>query len=135
MNFKKLRQHVNLNIFRYACVGGVCTIFDLSVFMLFAKYLGYNYILVSSTGFAIATFLNYMLCIRFIFESGARFTKYSEITSIFTVSLLGLLFNQFALFFSVEVLGVEMFLSKVFATGAVFLWNYFSRSAYVFSKS
>lgn len=135
MNFKKLRQHVNLDILRYACVGGVCTIFDLSVFAFFAKYLGYNYILVSSAGFAIATFFNYVLCIRFIFESGVRFTKYAEISSIFIVSMLGLLFNQLALFFCVEVFGVEMFLSKVFATGAVFLWNYFSRSAYVFSQS
>ena len=82
MSFETWKQHLNINIFKYACVGGVCTVLDLSVFAVFAKVLSYNYILVSSTGFALATLLNYVLCIKFVFQSGRRFSRRSEIVSV-----------------------------------------------------
>lgn len=126
---------LNSNIFKYTCVGGVCTVFDLSAFLIFAKLLGFNYIFVSSVGFAIATLLNYYLCIRFIFLSGTRFNKKKELATIYFVSFIGLLFNQLTLLCFVEVLGIEILLSKIGATAVVFLWNYFVRSFYVFSKS
>ena len=50
------------------------------------------------------------------------------------VSLIGLLLNQLVLVLFVEIFRAEMLLSKILATGAVFLWNYFSRSIYVFGK-
>ena len=45
-----------------------------SVF-LFAKLLGYNYLVVGCAGFVLATAVNYFLSIRFGFRSGARFSK------------------------------------------------------------
>ena len=134
MSLKTWKQHLNINIFKYACVGGVCTILDLAVFAIFAKALNYHYVLVSSTGFALATLLNYLLCIRFVFQSGRRFSRRSEIVSLYVVSLIGLLLNQVVLVLFVEMFRTEMLLSKILATGAVFLWNYFSRSIYVFGK-
>ena len=48
--------------------------FRKSVF-LFAKLLGYNYLVVGCAGFILATAVNYFLSIRFVFRSGARFSK------------------------------------------------------------
>ena len=51
-----------------------------SVF-LFAKLLGYNYLVVGCAGFILATAVNYFLSIRFVFRSGARFSK-KELNSL-----------------------------------------------------
>ena len=126
---------MNFNIIKYFFVGGICTLLDLSLFYVFAKVLHYNYLIVSSIGFTLAVLLNYALCIKYIFQSGVRFSKNAEIVSVFLVSFMGLALNQGVLFCFAALLGTDILLSKIIATGAVFFWNYFSRSAYVFRES
>ena len=121
-----------MKVIRYAAVGATATAVDFLIFTVFAKVLGFNYFWVGATGFIIGTVINYMLCIRFVFESGARFTVRKELTWVFLVSLIGLCAHQALLYIGIGLLGWEMLLTKVFATGAVFLWNFGSRSWFIF---
>ena len=116
-------------------VGGVAAIVDFVIFAVFAKWLGYNYLLVGAAGFIIATGLNYLLSIRYVFESGVRFGKQQEISLVFLVSFLALGINQLVLYTGIGVLGWEMLLTKILATGSVFFWNFGFRSRYVFRAS
>lgn len=107
---------------------------DIGLFFLFAKLFGYNYLIVGCMGFTLATALNYFLSIRFVFRSGVRFAKHTELTFIYIVSLLGLVLNQGILYVLVENAGSELMLSKFAATGAVFLWNFSARNLIVFRE-
>jgi len=120
------------NIARYFVVGGVCALVDLGIFMLFAQVLGYPYLRVSAASFLIATLLNYFLSVRFVFVSGLRFHKRWEVVLVFVVSAVGLGLNQLILALCVEQVGLNLFFSKVTATGCVFFWNYFARRVLVF---
>lgn len=123
-----------MKIVRYFFVGGTAAAIDISIFFCFAKLLGYNYLLVACAGFLLATVANYFLSVRFVFRSGVRFTKKAELALVYMVSLIGLGLNQLILFGLVEMVGVEMLLSKVGATGSVFIWNFAARNLIVFRE-
>jgi putative flippase GtrA len=124
-----------MRIVRYFFVGGVAACVDIALFTLFAKVLGYPYLIVAACTFVLATVVNYILSVRHVFQSGVRFSKSRELLLVFVVSLIGLGVNQAVLFVSVQSLGVDLVLGKLIATGAVFFWNYWARAHFVFKAS
>lgn len=122
-----------MKIVKYFVVGGVAAGVDISIFFVFAKVLGLNYLAVSTVGFITATLVNYLLSIRHVFESGVRFSKKKELFFVYAVSVIALSVNQTVLFVMVDLVKGELMFSKVVATGSVFLWNYYARKNYVFA--
>jgi len=121
-----------MRIVRYFFVGGVAASVDILLFALFAKVLGYSYLLVAPCTFVVATWVNYVLSVRHVFRSGARFSRKRELTLVFLVSLIGLGVNQVVLFVSVRRLGLDLVLGKIVASAGAFLWNYGARAHFVF---
>ena len=119
---------------QYFVVGGVSAVVDISFFFVFAKLLGFNYLVVATIGFVIATLVNYALSIKFVFTSGVRFGKRKEITLVYLVSAAGLAVNLLVLYLAVSVAGLELMLSKVIATATVFLWNFLTRNYFIFRR-
>jgi putative flippase GtrA len=122
-----------MRILRYFIVGGVAAAVDIGFFFLFAKLAGFNYLVVAPLGFVLATWVNYELSVRHVFQSGVRFSRKREILLVYAVSTVGLLINQAVLYLLVDQVGAELMLSKLTATVTVFFWNYASRNNYVFS--
>lgn len=121
-----------MKIVRYFFVGGAATAVDLSLFALLVHGFGLPYLPVGATTFIIATALNYVLSIYFVFESGARFRRPHEVALVFAVSGVGLLLNQAILYIGVEMFSLVPIVAKLFATGIVFFWNYSARAYFVF---
>lgn len=123
-----------MRIVRYALVGGTAAVVDFIIFAAFAKWLGFNYLWVGFYGFVLATAVNYVLSIRHVFASGVRFGRKMEIFLVFAISAVGLSLNQLILYLCIGRLGTEMLLTKLFATGVVFLWNYSARNHFIFRE-
>lgn len=121
-----------MRIVKYFMVGGMAAIVDIAIFFIFAKVAGFNYLLVGAAGFTLATLVNYLLSVRFVFRSGVRFSRRQEVALVFAVSLVGLAINQLVLYVSIEHAHAEMMLSKVAATAMAFLWNFMARNNFVF---
>jgi putative flippase GtrA len=121
-----------MRIVRYFFVGAVAAAVDIGLFTVFARLLGYDYFIVAGCTFIVATLVNYLLSVRHVFASGARFGRSLEVGLVFAVSAIGLAINQGVMFVAVERLGLDLVLSKILATGIVFLWNYQSRANFVF---
>jgi len=117
---------------RYFAVGGAAAAVDIGLFLLFADVLGYPYLRVAAGSFVLATLVNYLLSVRFVFVSGQRFSRGWEIFWVYVVSAAGLLINQGVLALAVEVAYMGLLFAKLTATGTVFLWNYLARRAFVF---
>lgn len=126
------RTKPKLKIVRYFFVGGIAAVVDIALFAIFAKYLGYNYIAVACVSFFAATLVNYLISIKFVFESGARHGKKKEVSLVYLVSGVGLGLNLLILYISISILGIEKITSKVIATGLVFFWNYYARKHFIF---
>jgi putative flippase GtrA len=121
-----------MRIVRYFFVGAVAAAVDIGLFTIFARLLGYNYLAVAACTFVVATLVNYSLSVRHVFASGVRFVRSREVALVFAVSAIGLAINQGVLFGAVDKLGLNLVLSKILATGVVFLWNYQLRANFVF---
>ena len=117
---------------RYFVVGGISACVDIGFFFIFAKLLGFNYLAVATIGFLIAVPVNYLLSVRFVFTSGARFRPLHELALVYLVSSVGLGLHLMVLYAAIDVLGLELMLSKFIATGSVFLWNFLARNYFVF---
>jgi putative flippase GtrA len=117
---------------RYFVVGGTSAVFDIGFFFVFAKLLGYHYMAVSTVGFMFAVLINYYLSVRFVFTSGVRFSRGQELALIYMVSSIGLLLHLLILYVAIDLLGIELMLSKFGATGCVFFWNFLARNYFVF---
>jgi putative flippase GtrA len=117
---------------RYFAVGGAAACVDIGLFMLFAKVMGLPYLRVAAATFIVATLVNYLLSVRFVFVSGRRFRRRWEITLVYAVSLVGLALNQAILSVSVEFAHFGLLYAKLTATGIVFFWNYLARRLFVF---
>lgn len=123
---------LDLKIVRYFFVGGAAAVVDISLFFLFARILGYHYLLVGAGAFTVAAVVNYFLSIRFVFVSGTRFQGNTEFAWVYVISTIGLVLNQIILYIGIGVLHQDMMLSKIAAIGLVFGWNYLARKHFVF---
>ena len=123
------------SVSRYFVVGGIATVVDVGLFMLFAQGLGYPYLRVAAATFVVATLVNYVLSVRFVFVSGLKFTRRWEIAMVFAVSAVGLGLNQAILWACVELGGLPLLFSKLAATAVVFCWNYLGRRHLVFGAT
>ena len=124
-----------MRIVRYFFVGGSAALVDWILFYVLAVRVNMNFLLAGCISFTVATIVNYFLSVAHVFESGTRFQRHHEIVAVFIVSGIGLGINQAILFVLVQWMNLHLMVSKVSATGVVFLWNYFARSRYVFKPS
>jgi putative flippase GtrA len=113
-------------------VGGAAACVDIGLFALLAKGMGLPYLQVAVGSFLLATLVNYLLSIRFVFVSGQRFRRRWEVAMVFAVSAFGLAVNSGVLWLCVELAHADLLVAKVVATGVVFFWNYFARRVLVF---
>ena len=117
---------------RYFVVGGLSACVDIGLFMLFARGLGLPYLRVGAVTFIVATLVNYLLSVRYVFVSGQRYSRRWELGLVYLVSAVGLLLNGAILWAGVEGAGLPLLAAKVVATGCVFFWNYLARRHLVF---
>ncbi len=121
-----------MKVIRYFCVGGTAAAVDIGFFAVSVKVFQFNWFFVALLSFVLATVLNYLLSIRYVFESGIRFKKQVEVSLVFLVSGIGLVINLTVLWLLIETSGMDEVLSKLIATGTVFFWNYTARSRFIF---
>jgi putative flippase GtrA len=131
---KRSTQSSRVLIARYFLVGGASAAVDFTMFALIYSVLGWHWFLAASIGFVLATGFNYALSVYFVFTSGVRFARRHEIGLVFLVSAVGLAMNQFALWVGFRVIGIDIYLAKIMATGAVFFWNFGARRYFIFRQ-
>ena len=121
-----------MRIVRYFFAGGAAALVDWSIFWLLTNVVNMPYQFAAVISFVIATFANYLLSIRFVFKSGARYSKGRETALVYVVSAIGLGINLLVLQVLVAMFALHLMVAKISATAVVFLWNYFARARLVF---
>ena len=133
-----------VKLFMYLLVGGSAALFEWAMFyVLFQALRGLSVfayetqavLTATALAFALSTLYHYILCNRFVFDSGSRYKKGAEISLVFLVSAIGLGWNLLLmwLFTSPSLLGLPPMISKIMASAIVTVWNYVSRKKWIFS--
>lgn len=118
----------------YLLIGGASALTEWSVFWLLLKVASLHYVVAAVAGFAVATFVNYLLCIRTIFVSKTN-SGWKDVAMVYGASLLALTINGATLAFLVQRLGFDPMAAKIAGTGTAFLFNFTSRRYLIFGTS
>jgi putative flippase GtrA len=131
--FIVLLQRTNYKQFiKYFFVGGICALIEWLAFWL-TFYIGkLNYSLCVIIAFILATGVNYILAVAFVFSATGKGNK-RTLFETYMVSAVGLLLNLLLMYLLFQLARLSAIFAKILATGIVFFWNYLSRSFFVFS--
>lgn len=135
----KLLNKANIKQFiSYFFVGGVAAIVEWVMFFIFANVLQINYFVSTVIAFVFSTTSNWILGRITTFKDNNTYKdkKTKEAFLIFVVSAIGLLFNLILMYLFVTVMGFDSSLgktlSKIAATGIVFIWNFLIRKLVIY---
>ena len=135
----KLLNKANIKQFiSYFFVGGVAAIVEWLMFFIFANVLQINYFVSTVIAFIFSTTANWILGRITTFKDNNTYKdkKAKEAFLVFVVSAIGLLFNLILMYLFVTVMGFDSSLgktlSKIAATGIVFIWNFLIRKLVIY---
>lgn len=117
---------------KFCVVGFSGTAIDFGLTWLCKEIFKVPKFLANAIGFVVAATSNYILNRTWTWGStneqvGVEYVKF------FAVSLIGLGLNTLILYLFNEKLKLNFYLSKVFATGVVMLWNFFANNFFTFA--
>lgn len=122
-------------LYQYILVGGIAALVDLSLFFSLKHYFAIHYLVIATVTFFVATLINFLLCNYFVFKFAQRRSQKTRIILTYAVSFIGLLIHHSCLFVAFELMLFPLLVSKIFAMGTAFAWNFLSRRHLVFTPA
>ncbi len=125
----KLKENLK-QLALYVIVGGLATVVEWAAFYIFNKMCAINYMIATALAFIISTFANWAFGKIILFKEKQNVLK--ELAKIYLTSIAGLLMNLLIMWIAVNLIGINEMISKIIATGIVFLWNFFIRKFLIY---
>ena len=116
----------------YLVVGGVATVTEWLIFFVLEKT-ALHYMLATVIAYVIATFVNWLAGRVLVFKVSTKAIT-REIMEIYIASIVGLLLNLGLMWLMVDAFDFNEMLSKIIATGLVFLYNFLIRKLVIYKK-
>ena len=131
-----------IKVILYLFVGGTAALVEWGLFYLFFYYLLAGLwlsvdtltMLANALAFCLSTFYHYFLGNVLVFDSGSKYDKSKELSLVFLVSIMGLVFNLILMYVFVGVLAWQPMFAKVLTSCIVVVWNYLSRKKWIFKS-
>lgn len=135
-------------LLKFGVVGGISFVVDFTVYAVLANVIGVHYLFAGVCSFIVSVTVNYLLSMRFVFESKDDIKKTTEFAIFVVLSLIGLGLNSLILYLCVDVMyanvswlnhliGVDLMklAAKIIATAIVMVYNFISRKIFLEKKA
>lgn len=132
---------------KFGAVGIFCFFIDYFTFKVCSSVLGIHYVVASILGFVISVVVNYILSMKFVFESKEDMSRRKEFIIFVVLSLIGLGLNTLILYICIDGIymhvdflkgwfgqGTAESLGKLGATGVVMVYNFITRKIFLEKK-
>jgi putative flippase GtrA len=116
----------------YFAVGGISALLDWALFALFLYGADLHYLISATLSFIIATGVNYVLSVKYVFQGGRR-SRGEQIFLVYFASGVGILINLIVLSALIEFVGLHPMVAKLVGTGSTFGWNFGARYYWIFA--
>lgn len=124
-------KQTTIQFFLYLVVGALATVVEWGAFYVFDSVCGIHYMISTPLAFILSTFANWSFGKLILFRKKSENVA-GEIFKIYLISVLGLLMNIAIMFVAVEKIGISDMISKIIATGIVFIWNFLIRKFWIY---
>ena len=126
-------------IIKFAFTGGVCFLIEWLALTVMVEWLTLDVNLATPLAFLISVVINYLLCVRWVFDGAKNGDRKAQmgfiVTSLLGLAInslvmlvLGLLFDEHAVLLQAFGLTLKVYqVNKVIATLVVMVWNYFTK--------
>lgn len=126
-----LKELPKSQVIRFIVVGGASFLIEFCLFTFLIDVVDIKYTHANLPAMAVAILFNYFLTRWFVFDS-ARYNQRKTFVLFLTFTLMGVVLNQFLLWFMVEQLIINIKISKVLTVASVAVFNYFTKKHFVF---
>jgi len=116
---------------RFGVIGACTVALDFGLLYVLVNVAHLNYFLAAFMAFSIASILNYVLSVRYVFLAG-RFGRANEFAIFMVTTVVGLGLNQLTMWVLVGVAGIGYMLAKCASLTIVTGWNFLSKKRIVF---
>ena len=121
-----------MSLLIYLLVGGTSFLANMLVFSCLLFIFDIHWLTSNICAFFIGAILNYLLCIRFVFNSVRFKARGVELSLTLVVSGIGVAVESALIYLGYEVLEFHIIVVKLVAAGLVFFWNFASRRFLIF---
>jgi putative flippase GtrA len=117
---------------KYIFAGGFAFIIDISILFLLTEYLNIHYLISGIFGFVAGLIVNYMLSIRWVFDTRNIDNQKIEFSIFTLIGIVGLALNELFLWVFTEYFLIHYLISKLMTVLLIFLWNFGMRKFLLF---
>lgn len=114
-------------IMKFGVVGFLCFGIDYGLMIFLTEICGISYLVSSGISFSVSVMVNYILSLKFVFETDENNSKVVEFFIFIILSVIGLGINQALMWICVDKMHVHYMISKIGVTGAVMVYNFITR--------
>lgn len=116
----------------YFIVGGIATIIEWVIFYMLDSVFDWYYIPATVIAYILSTLFNWLLGRIILFKNSNK-NLFVEILTIYGASIIGLVLNLIIMWIAIDFLSLNEILSKIIATGFVFIWNFAIRKLVIYN--
>lgn len=120
-------------IVRYAVAGALAFSVDFAALTVLTEVFRVYYLTSAALAFPLGVGTSYVLSVAWVFDRRAYANRWIEIGIFVSIAAVGLGLNEAGIWAFTELAGQHYLVSKVIATGLVFLWNFFAKKVILFS--
>lgn len=128
---KKMFKKLIVQFCKFGIVGLICFSIDYGLMLLLTETAGVSYFISSGVSYTASVVVNYILSMRFVFESKDDVNKFMEILGFVILSIIGLAFNQLIMWIAVETFHIFYAAAKIMATVIVSVYNFVSKKIFL----
>lgn len=124
-------ENLLIQIFKFGIVGIVATIIDFVAIYVLKEFLHIHVILANTLSFCIATVYNYIASVTWVFNVNSKKDPKKNFILFVIFSVIGLLLNDFIMWFCIDKFHIYYLLGKVIATCFVMIFNFITRKLFL----
>ena len=134
-------------LLKFGVVGGISFVVDFTIYAVLANVIGVHYLIAGACSFVVSVTVNYLLSMKFVFESKDDMKKTTEFAVFVILSLIGLGLNSVILFICMDLIyrnwtflnqllsaDLMKLAAKIIATAIVMVYNFVSRKIFLEKK-
>lgn len=114
-------------IIKFGIVGGLCFVIDYGLLIFLTEVISINYLISSGISFSASVIVNYILSLKYVFETDKKNNKVKECLIFIVLSIIGLGINQVIMWLCVDKLKFFYMIAKIAATIIVMVYNFVTR--------